>query len=75
LSIFRAPPHKWLLLALSWELLLVAALVQIPAVRESFGIKLPTVSDLALTVAFGLLVFLIIEAAKAFIRAQQRIQK
>jgi Ca2+-transporting ATPase len=70
-SIFQAPPHKWLLIALGWELLLVAVLIQIPAVREAFGIRLPAVSDLAVMAGFGLLVFSIIEITKVWLRRRQ----
>jgi Ca2+-transporting ATPase len=71
-SIFQAPPHKWLLLALGWELILVAVLVNIPAVRAAFGITLPTLSDVGIMVAFGLLVLLIIEGTKVALRSKQR---
>jgi Ca2+-transporting ATPase len=67
-SVFKAPPHKWLLIALAWELLLITVLVQIPAVREAFGIHKPSFSDLTLIVAFGLVVFAIIEATKLILR-------
>jgi Ca2+-transporting ATPase len=36
-SIVEARPHKWLLIAIAWELLLIAVLLQFDAVRESFG--------------------------------------
>jgi Ca2+-transporting ATPase len=67
-SVFKAPPHKWLLIALAWELSLITVLVQIPAVREAFGIHKPSFSDLTLIVAFGLVVFAIIEATKVILR-------
>jgi Ca2+-transporting ATPase len=67
-SIFKAPPHKWLLIALTWELVLIAVLIQIPSVREAFGIMKPSFSDLELIIAFGLIVFIIIEATKILLR-------
>jgi len=67
-SVFKAPPHKWLLLAIGWELLLITVLVQIPAVRDAFGIHKPSLSDLGIIVAFGLAVFAIIEATKVILR-------
>ncbi|MDP3016906.1 MAG: cation-translocating P-type ATPase, partial [Deltaproteobacteria bacterium] len=36
-SVFKVPPHKWLLIALAWEIVLIAVLIQIPSVREAFG--------------------------------------
>ena len=67
-SVFKAPPHKWLLIALAWELSLITVLVQIPAVREAFGIHKPSFSDLATIVGFGVVVFAIIEATKVILR-------
>lgn len=67
-SVFTAPPHGWLLAAVGWELALVAGLIQIPAVREAFGIVLPTARDLGVIGAFGLVVFALMEGIKAFLR-------
>ena len=39
---FQAPPHKWLLLAMAWELALLAVLIQFDTVRETFGIRMPS---------------------------------
>ena len=41
-SIFNARPHKWLLLALAWEILLIFVLIQFPSVRDAFGINKPS---------------------------------
>jgi Ca2+-transporting ATPase len=67
-SIFSAPPHKWLMIALFWELVLVVVLIQIPTVRDAFGINIPSLSDLSLIIAFGIVVFVIIEATKVVLR-------
>ena len=67
-SVFKAPPHKWLLIALGWEVALIAVLIQIPTVREAFGIIKPSFSDLAIITGFGLVVFAIIEATKVVLR-------
>ncbi|HKQ25746.1 MAG TPA: HAD-IC family P-type ATPase [Burkholderiales bacterium] len=68
-SLFQAPPHKWLLLAIGWELVLFAVLVQIPAVRETFGIRMPNWSDMTLALAVSALVVFAIEMTKAYLRA------
>ncbi|HCC68371.1 MAG TPA: cation-translocating P-type ATPase, partial [Nitrospiraceae bacterium] len=65
-SIFEAPPHKWLLLAIAWEIILIAAVIQIPAVRAGLGILMPSVSDLVMIFGFGIPVFLVMEATKCF---------
>lgn len=67
-SILEAPPHKWLLIAIGWELLLIAVLLQFDAVRESFGIAMPTFSDVAFVVALGFGVMVSIEVVKAVLR-------
>jgi len=67
-SVFKAPPHKWLIIALVWELSLITVLIQIPFVREAFGIMKPSLLDLTIIVAFGLVVFAIIEATKLILR-------
>ena len=68
-SIFDAPPHKWLLLAIAWELGLFGVLIQIPIVRETFGISVPTWPDLAMALGVSALVVFAIEVTKAYLRA------
>jgi Ca2+-transporting ATPase len=68
-SLFQAPPHKWLLLAIAWELALLVVLIQFPAVRETFGIRMPTGTDLAMALAVSALVVFAIEMTKAYLRA------
>jgi Ca2+-transporting ATPase len=69
-SIFRAPPHKWLLLALGWEFALIVFLVQFPSMRDAFGIIKPSVSDLGIIIGFGILVFISMEVVKAVLRGK-----
>ena len=67
-SIFKAPPHGWLILAIFWELVLVFGLIQFPALRETFGIRLPTFKDLAIVTAISGVVLLSMETLKAVLR-------
>jgi Ca2+-transporting ATPase len=67
-SIFKAPPHRWLIVAIVWEILLVFVLIQIPALRESFGILIPTSKDLAVILGFGAFIFLAMELLKMVFR-------
>ena len=67
-SIFEAPPHKWLLLAIAWELGLLGVLIQFPIVRETFGIRMPTWPDLGMALAVSALVVFAIEVTKAYLR-------
>jgi Ca2+-transporting ATPase len=67
-SIFKAPPHKWLILALVWEFALIAFLVQLPSMRDAFGIIKPTATDLGIIIGFGVIVFISMEVVKAVLR-------
>ena len=67
-SIFKAPPHKWLVISIVWELLLIFLLMQIPSVRDSFGIVKPSISDIGTILGFGFFVFILMEAIKAILR-------
>jgi Ca2+-transporting ATPase len=69
-SIFQVPPHKWLLLSIFGTLAFTAALIQIPAVLDAFGIVAPAFSDLGMIVALGVLVTVTIEITKAVLRAK-----
>ncbi|MEX2224301.1 MAG: cation-translocating P-type ATPase [Candidatus Rokuibacteriota bacterium] len=69
-SLVQAPPHKWLLLAIGWELALLAVLIQFQAVRDAFGVALPTIRDLAIIVGLGVAIMVSIEIAKAVMRAR-----
>jgi Ca2+-transporting ATPase len=71
-SLIQAPPHKWLLLAIVWELLLIVALIQVPAVRNAFGIVVPSAADLAMIVALGIGVVIVIELTKVAFRTTGR---
>jgi Ca2+-transporting ATPase len=68
-SLFNAPPHKWLLMAIVWELLLITLLIQFPAIRDAFGILRASGSDLTMILAVGLLVLISIEVVEAVLPA------
>jgi Ca2+-transporting ATPase len=67
-SIFKAPPHLWLLLAILSQVILTILLVQIPAIQEAFGIFKPSLSDLKVILGFGVVVFFSMEILKAILR-------
>jgi Ca2+-transporting ATPase len=66
-SIIKAPPHGWLIAAVLWEIILLTTIIQIPAVRESFGITIPSVADIKLILGISVGVFLSIELLKKII--------
>lgn len=69
-SIFRALPHKWLLLAITSQLLLTAVLIQFPTVRRGFGIIIPSATDIGIILGIGLIVLISMEIVKVIIRAR-----
>lgn len=74
-SIFKAPPHKWLLIAIAWELTLITILIQLPSVRDAFGILKPSGSDIEIILAFGFVVFLSMEIIKALLRRRMQAER
>ena len=71
-SVFKAPPHKWLIIAIAWEVALIVVLMQIPLMRESFGVSLPSLADLTLIFGLGFVVFVAMEAMKGLLGRMSR---
>jgi P-type Ca2+ transporter type 2C len=69
-SVLTAAPHRWLVLAVISQAILTLVLLQIPMVREVFGVTMPSSPDLVVIGGFGLVVFVSIEVVKAFLRAR-----
>lgn len=67
-SIFEAPPHKWLLIAIVWEVALIAGLLQFAAVRAAFGIRMPSWTDVGLVLLLGAGIMMTVEIAKRVLR-------
>ena len=67
-SLFETPPHKWLVLAMAWEAALLVVLIQFESVRETFGIRMPTWSDVGMALAVSAFVVAAIELTKVFLR-------
>ena len=71
-SLIQAPPHKWLLLAIFWELVLIFVLMQFPGVLSAFGITMPSVADLLMILGLGFGIVIVIEIAKAVFRKKEQ---
>lgn len=67
-SVFKAPPHRWLVIAIMWELVLIAALVHVPSVRAAFGIGMPSTGDIVMIAGVSFLLFVAVEVMKSAIR-------
>ena len=74
-SIFNAPPHMWLVVAIASQIILTAVLIQIPAIRNSFGVLKPSVSDLSMILGFGAVVFISMEIIKAILRRKMEVRR
>ncbi len=74
-SIFKVPPHKWLLLAIAWELLLISLLIQVPSILDAFGITKPSWPDLKIILSFGVVVFISMEVIKAILRKKMSLRR
>jgi Ca2+-transporting ATPase len=70
-SLIQAPPHKWLMLAIVWELVLIVVLMQFPAVLDGFGIRMPSAFDLGVILALGVGIAMAIELAKIAFRTKE----
>jgi P-type Ca2+ transporter type 2C len=70
-SLIQAPPHKWLILAIVWELVLIVVLMQFPTVLDGFGIRMPSAFDLGVILALGVGIAMAIELAKIAFRAKE----
>jgi Ca2+-transporting ATPase len=69
-SVFKTPPHRWLVISIISQLILTAVLMQIPSIRDSFGVIKPTSADLEIILGFGVIIFISMEIVKAVIRAR-----
>jgi Ca2+-transporting ATPase len=74
-SVFKVPPHKWLVLALIWEIVMVFVLIQFPSVRDAFGIDKPSLAGLQIIFGFGIFVFIAMEVLKAIVRKKMSIPR
>lgn len=73
-SIFQAPPHKWLLIAIAWEAIMVVILIQFASVRDALGIQMPAYDDLAIIFGFGVMVFISMEILKFVLRKKMALR-
>ena len=69
-SVFKLPPHLWLILSILSQLVLTAILIHIPAIQDAFGVIKPSFPDLELILGFGVVVFISMEIVKAVIRSK-----
>ncbi len=74
-SVFKLPPHLWLIISIISQIILTAVLIQIPSIRDAFGVIIPSASDLQIILGFGIVVFISMEIVKAVIRSKMTVGK
>jgi hypothetical protein len=74
-SIFQTPPHMWLTVAIISQFILTALVLQIPAIREAFGVTMPSLQTIGMILAFGVVVFVSMEIIKVFVRRRVQFVK
>jgi len=67
-SVFKVPPHRWLVLAILSQVILLGGLIQIPTIRRSFGILKPDLPMIGIILGFSIFIFLAMEGVKAVMR-------
>lgn len=71
-SIFKAGPHRSLWLAVLSSALATLAVLFIPAVREAFGITIPTLSDMIIAASLSFMPLVLLEALKLTLKKRSR---
>lgn len=72
-SVFKLPPHMWLVISIISQLILTAVLIQIPSIRDAFGVIKPPNSTFLIILGFGVVVFISMEIVKAVIRSKMAV--
>jgi Ca2+-transporting ATPase len=67
-SIFKTPPHKWLLLSIAFNIVALVVLIQIPAVLDTFGVVRLSASDLGIILGSCVVITVGMEIVKAILR-------
>jgi Ca2+-transporting ATPase len=67
-SIFKTPPHKWLLLSVAFNIVALVVLIQIPAVLDAFGVHRLLASDLGIILGSCVVITIGMEVVKVILR-------
>jgi Ca2+-transporting ATPase len=67
-SIFKAGPHRSLWLAVLSSALATLAVLFIPAVREAFGVTIPTLSDIVVAASLSFMPIILLESLKLILK-------
>ncbi len=72
-TLLEVRPHKFLIIAVIWELVLVLGLINIPAVVDAFGIAYPSVQGFGLAIGLSLATLCSVETLKYLLRNNFRL--
>ena len=61
---YKVKPHKWLVVSVIWEAILIVFLIQIPQTRNALQLLIPTTGDIEWTIISVIFTFAYIEALK-----------
>jgi len=67
-SVFKVPPHKWLLVALAWEIVILVVLLQFPTLLDTFGITKPSLEDIWIILGACVVLTIGMEVVKAILK-------
>ncbi|MCS7137039.1 MAG: cation-translocating P-type ATPase [Candidatus Caldarchaeum sp.] len=70
-NIHRVRPHKWLVLAILWEIALISAIMAVPGGAQIIRLQPPTMGDLAWILGGGVLLFSAVELVKFITRRRE----
>lgn len=74
-SVFKIPPHKWLLIALFFTVIMLIGLIQIPAVLNAFGISMPTLPDMLIILGACIVLSIGMEIVKFILRRRAVVRR
>lgn len=74
-SIFRTLPHRWLVLSVAATIVITFSIVQLPEVREAFGVGLPDPGHTGLVIVLIVGVTAVFEISKMLLRKKADTKK
>jgi Ca2+-transporting ATPase len=74
-TLLEVKPHKFLIIAVIWEIVLVLSLISVPAVLDAFGITYPGLKTFGLAIGLSLTTLFSVETLKYLLRNNFRLRR
>ena len=74
-TLLEVKPHKLLVLATIWEIVLALGLMMVPAVQNAFGIVYPNTNGFVLAIVLSLVTLISVELLKYLLRRNSRMNQ